>query len=306
MSSTTNGSPRPAPFGTMLTAMITPFTADGAQDLDGAQRLATYLVDDLGHDGLVVNGTTGESATKTDAEDKALVQAVVDAVGDRACVVAGVGTNDTHHSIESAKAAAQAGAHALMAVAPYYNRPPQEGLIAHFHAIADATELPLMTYDIPKRTGVAIETETLVRIAEHPRIVANKDAKGDLDATQWAMARTDIGWYCGDDILNLPMLVLGASGMISVVGHVVGDRLKEMALAMWAGDVATAREINAALLPVYTGIFRTQGVILTKAALRMQGLPAGPVRLPLVDATPEQEAQLRVDLAGIRGFGSVD
>jgi 4-hydroxy-tetrahydrodipicolinate synthase len=306
MSSTTNGSPRPAPFGTMLTAMITPFTADGAQDLDGAQRLATYLVDDLGHDGLVVNGTTGESATKTDAEDKALVQAVVDAVGDRACVVAGVGTNDTHHSIESAKAAAQAGAHALMAVAPYYNRPPQEGLIAHFHAIADATELPLLTYDIPKRTGVAIETETLVRIAEHPRIVANKDAKGDLDATQWAMARTDIGWYCGDDILNLPMLVLGASGMISVVGHVVGDRLKEMALAMWAGDVATAREINAALLPVYTGIFRTQGVILTKAALRMQGLPAGPVRLPLVDATPEQEAQLRVDLAGIRGFGSVD
>ena len=306
MSSTTNGSPRPAPFGTMLTAMITPFTADGAQDLDGAQRLATYLVDDLGHDGLVVNGTTGESATKTDAEDKALVQAVVDAVGDRACVVAGVGTNDTHHSIESAKAAAQAGAHALMAVAPYYNRPPQEGLIAHFHAIADATELPLLTYDIPKRTGVAIETETLVRIAEHPRIVANKDAKGDLDATQWAMARTDIGWYCGDDILNLPMLVLGASGMISVVGHVVGDRLKEMALAMWAGDVATAREINAALLSVYTGIFRTQGVILTKAALRMQGLPAGPVRLPLVDATPEQEAQLRVDLAGIRGFGSVD
>ncbi len=290
----------------MLTAMITPFTADGAQDLDGAQRLATYLVDDLGHDGLVVNGTTGESATKTDAEDKALVQAVVDAVGDRACVVAGVGTNDTHHSIESAKAAAQAGAHALMAVAPYYNRPPQEGLIAHFHAIADATELPLLTYDIPKRTGVAIETETLVRIAEHPRIVANKDANGDLDATQWAMARTDIGWYCGDDILNLPMLVLGASGMISVVGHVVGDRLKEMALAMWAGDVATARKMNAALLPVYTGIFRTQGVILTKAALRMQGLPAGPVRLPLVDATPEQEAQLRVDLAGIRGFGSVD
>jgi 4-hydroxy-tetrahydrodipicolinate synthase len=306
MSSTTNGSPRPAPFGTMLTAMITPFTADGAQDLDGAQRLATYLVDDLGHDGLVVNGTTGESATKTDAEDKALVQAVVDAVGDRACVVAGVGTNDTHHSIESAKAAAQAGAHALMAVAPYYNRPPQEGLIAHFHAIADATELPLLTYDIPKRTGVAIETETLVRIAEHPRIVANKDAKGDLDATQWAMARTDIGWYCGDDILNLPMLVLGASGMISVVGHVVGDRLKEMALALWSGDVSSAREINAALLPVYTGIFRTQGVILTKAALRIQGLPAGPVRLPLVDATPEQEAQLHVDLAGVRGFGSVD
>ena len=299
-------SPRPAPFGTMLTAMITPFTADGAQDLDGAQALATYLVDELGHDGLVVNGTTGESATKTDVEDRELVRAVVQAVGDRACIVAGVGTNDTAHSIESAKAAAHAGAHALMAVAPYYNRPPQAGLVAHFHAIADATELPLLTYDIPKRTGVAIETETLVRIAEHPRIVANKDAKGDLDATQWAMARTDIGWYCGDDILNLPMLVLGASGMISVVGHVVGDRLKAMAHALWSGDVATARDINAELLPVYTGIFRTQGVILTKAALRMQGLPAGPVRLPLVDATVEQVEQLRIDLAGVRGFGGVN
>ena len=301
-----SASPRPAPFGTMLTAMITPFTSEGAQDLDGAQALATYLVDELGHDGLVVNGTTGESATKTDDEDRELVRAVVQAVGDRACVVAGVGTNDTAHSIVSAKAAAKAGAHALMAVAPYYNRPPQAGLIAHFHAIADATELPLLTYDIPKRTGVAIETETLVRIAEHPRIVANKDAKGDLDATQWAMARTDIGWYCGDDILNLPMLVLGASGMISVVGHVVGDRLKAMAHALWSGDVAAARDINAELLPVYIGIFRTQGVILTKAALQMQGLPAGPVRLPLVDATAEQREQLRIDLAGVRGFGGVN
>ena len=224
-----HGTTRPTPFGVMLTAMITPFAADGSQDLDGAQVLATHLVDQLGHDGLVVNGTTGESATKTDTEDRDLVAAVVEAVGDRAWVVAGVGTNDTSHSITSARAAEAAGAHGLMAVAPYYNRPPQEGLIAHFHAIADATDLPLLTYDIPKRTGVAIETETLVRIAEHPRVVANKDAKGDLDATQWAMARTDIGWYCGDDILNLPMLMLGASGMISVVGHVVGDRLKEMA-----------------------------------------------------------------------------
>jgi len=294
---------RPAPFGVMLTAMITPFRVDGSQDLDGAQTLAAYLVDELGHDGLVVNGTTGESATKTDTEDRDLVRAVVEAVGDRAHVVAGVGTNDTSHSIESAKAAARAGAHGVMAVTPYYNRPPQAGLIAHFHAIADATDLPLLTYDIPKRTGTAIETDTLVRIAEHPNVVANKDAKGDLDATQQAMARTDIGWYCGDDILNLPMLALGASGMISVVGHVVGDRLKAMAVAMAAGDVATARAINAELLPVYTGLFRTQGVILTKAALRMQGLPAGPVRLPLVDATPEQEAQLRVDLANVRGFG---
>lgn len=293
-----------APFGVMLTAMISPMNADGSQDLDGAAALATYLVDSLGHDGLVVNGTTGESATKSDAEDLALVKVVLDAVGDRATVIAGVGTNDTAHSVASARSAAAAGAHGVMAVAPYYNRPPQEGLIRHFWAIADATDLPLLTYDIPKRTGVAIETETLVRIAEHPRIVANKDAKGDLDATQWAMARSGLAWYCGDDILNFPMLALGAAGMISVVGHVVGDRLADMAAELRAGNIERAREINAQLLPVYTGIFRAPGVILTKAALSMQGLPSGPVRLPLVDATEDQRAQLRVDLAaaGVRGF----
>ncbi len=288
----------------MLTAMITPMKADGSQDLDGAAELASYLVDTLGHDGLVINGTTGESATKSDAEDVALVKVVLDAVGDRATVIAGVGTNDTAHSVASARSAAAAGAHGVMAVAPYYNRPPQEGLVRHFWAIADATDLPLLTYDIPKRTGVAIETETLVRIAEHPRIVANKDAKGDLDATQWAMARSGLAWYCGDDILNFPMLALGAAGLISVVGHVVGDRLAEMARELAAGNVERAREINAQLLPVYTGIFRAPGVILTKAALSMQGLPSGPVRLPLIDATEDQRAQLRLDLAaaGVRGF----
>jgi 4-hydroxy-tetrahydrodipicolinate synthase len=284
--------------------MISPFTADGSVDLDGAQALATHLVDNLAHDGLVINGTTGESATKTDAEDLAVLKAVLEAVGDRATIVAGVGTNDTAHSVACAKTAAAAGAHGVMAVTPYYNRPPQEGIIAHFHAIADATDLPMLTYDIPKRTGTAIETETIVRIAEHPRIVANKDAKGDLDSAQWGMARTDLAWYCGDDILNLPMLAIGGAGMISVVGHLVGDRLKAMADAYAAGDIALAREINAALLPVYTGVFRTQGVILTKAALAMQGLPSGPVRLPLVDATDAQKAQLRADLAAgqVSGF----
>ncbi len=284
--------------------MITPFNADGSVDLDGAAALATHLVDNLAHDGLVINGTTGESATKTDAEDLAVLKAVLDAVGDRATILAGVGTNDTAHSVASAKAAAAAGAHGVMAVTPYYNRPPQEGIIAHFHAIADATDLPMLTYDIPKRTGTAIETETIVRIAEHPRIVANKDAKGDLDSAQWGMARTDLAWYCGDDILNLPMLAIGGAGMISVVGHLVGDRLKAMADAHAAGDIETAREINASLLPVYTGLFRTQGVILTKAALAMQGLPSGPVRLPLVDATEAQKVQLRADLAAgqVTGF----
>ena len=287
---------RSTPFGVMLTAMITPFNADGSLDLDGAQELATHLVDTLKHDGLVVNGTTGESSTKTDAEDLALLSAVLESVGDRATVVAGVGTNDTAHSIQSAKAASAAGAHALMASSPYYNRPPQAGIIEHFRAIADSTDLPLMTYDIPRRTGVAIETETLVRLAEHPRIIANKDAKGDLEASQWVMARTDLAWYSGEDSLNLSLLALGASGMVSVVGHLVGDRLHDMADAFWAGDITTAHQLNQGMLPVYTGIFRSQGVILTKAALNMQGLPAGPVRLPLVNATPEERQQLQADL----------
>ena len=286
-----------SPFGVMLTAMITPFQPDGSQDLNGAQRLASHLVDNLGHEGLVINGTTGEAATKTDAEDLALLQAVVEAVGDRATVIAGVGTNDTTHSISSAKAAQKAGVHALMASAPYYNRPPQQGIFEHFWAIADSTELPLMTYDIPRRTGVAIETETLVRLAEHPRIIANKDAKGDLEASQWVMARTDLAWYSGEDSLNLALLALGAGGMVSVVGHLVGDRLAKMAELFWNGDVEAARAINESLLAVYTGVFRAQGVILIKAALNLQGLPSGPVRLPLVNATPSEIAQLRTDLA---------
>ena len=295
-----------SPFGVMLTAMITPFSPDGSLDLEGAQRLAAHLVDDLRHDGIVVNGTTGESATKTDAEDIAVLRAVLAAVGDRATILAGVGTNDTAHSVEAARAAAAAGAHGVMAVSPYYNRPPQEGLVRHFHAIADATDLPMLTYDIPKRTGVAIELETMIRIAEHPRIIANKDAKGDLEFAQWGMASTGLAWYCGDDVLNLPLLALGAAGMISVVGHLVGDRLTDMAEALWSGRTDLAADINASLLPVYTGCFRTQGVILTKAALEMQGWPAGPVRLPLVDATDEQRSVLRADLSsgGVPGFGA--
>lgn len=295
-----------SPFGVMLTAMVSPFHEDGSLDLDGAQVLASHLVDTLGHDGLVVNGTTGESATKTDEEDLAVLRAVLEAVGDRATVIAGVGTNDTAHSVEAARAASAVGAHAVMAVSPYYNRPPQEGLVRHFHAIADATDLPMLTYDIPKRTGVAIELETMLRIAEHPRIIANKDAKGDLEFAQWGIATTGLAWYSGDDILNLPLLSVGAAGMISVVGHVVGDRLKAMAEALWAGRTQEAIDINASLLPVYSGMFRTQGVILTKAALTMQGLPAGPVRLPLVDATEAQRDMLRADLAlgSVRGFSA--
>lgn len=286
-----------APFGRMLTAMITPMTPDGALDADGAARLAAYLVDDMGNDGVVISGTTGESPTTTDEEKDRLLRAVIDAVGDRAVVVAGVGTNDTAHTCELARRAERAGADALLVVTPYYNKPPQSGLLAHFTAAADATALPVMLYDIPGRTGTPIATETLVRLAEHPRIVAVKDAKGDLGAGSQVMASTGLAYYCGDDMLNLPWLSVGAAGCVSVVGHVVGDRLRDMIGAYRAGRVGEAQRIHTELLPVYIGVMtRTQGVITTKAALTMLGLPGGPVRPPLADATPAQVEQLRADL----------
>jgi 4-hydroxy-tetrahydrodipicolinate synthase len=275
--------------------LVTPFDTEGALDLKRAEELAAHLVE-LGNDGLVLNGTTGESPTTSDDEKAELVRAVVAAVGDRATVVAGAGTYDTAHSVRLAQAAERAGAHGLLVVTPYYSRPPQEGLLRHFTAVADATGLPVMLYDIPPRSVVPIEVETLVRAAEHPRIVAVKDAKGDLGAVAWTLARTDLAYYSGEDMLNFPLLALGAVGVVSVVGHLVGPRLADLIAAVEAGDLPRAREINRGLLPVYTGIFRTQGVILTKAALRELHLPSGPVRPPLVDATPEQVAQLRKDL----------
>ncbi|GLW75211.1 4-hydroxy-tetrahydrodipicolinate synthase 2 [Kitasatospora phosalacinea] len=284
------------PFGRVLTAMVTPFTPEGELDLDGAQRLAAHLVDS-GNDGLVLNGTTGESPTTTDAEKALLVRAVVEAVGDRAHVVSGVGTNDTRHSIELARQAEAAGAHGLLVVTPYYSKPPQEGLYRHTVAVADATDLPVMLYDIPGRSGVALETETLVRLAEHPRIVANKDAKGDVAAAAQVIARTDLAWYSGDDVLTLPLLSVGAVGVVSVVGHVVSREIRTMIEAFAAGDTAKALAVHQTLLPVYTGMFRTQGVILSKAALNLQGHPAGPLRLPLVPATDAETARLKEDLA---------
>jgi 4-hydroxy-tetrahydrodipicolinate synthase len=290
------GRSAPAPFGRMLTAMITPLTADGAVDYDGAGRLASYLVDDMSCDGLVISGTTGESPTTTDEEKDRLLRAVLAAVGDRATVVAGVGTNDTAHTCELARHAERAGAHGLLVVTPYYNKPPQSGLVAHFSAVADSTGLPVMLYDIPGRTGTQIATETLLQLAQHPRIIAVKDAKDDPAATSLVMAATDLVYYCGTDMLNLPWLALGAAGFVSVVGHVVGDRLYEMINAYATGDVSGALAIHRELLPVYTGIFRNQGVIMTKAALGLLGLPAGPVRPPLADATSAEREHMRVDL----------
>src|ERR687886_2873696 len=286
------------PFGRVLTAMVTPFAEDGSIDLAGAQELAAHLVDRQSHDGLVVLGTTGEAPTLSDGEQHAVLEAVLDAVGDRATVVAGVGTNDTAHTIENARRAERLGAHGLLVVTPYYNKPPQAGLLRHFTAVADATDLPVMLYDIPPRAVVPIEVDTLARLAEHPRIVAVKDAKGDLGAISWTLARTDLAYYSGEDMLNFPILAIGGVGVVSVVGHVVGPRLAELVAAVESGDLVKARAVHESLLPVYSGVMGGgQGVMMIKAALRELGLPAGPVRPPLVDATAEQVAQLRKDLA---------
>ena len=281
----------------MLTAMVTPMTSEGAVDYAGAARLADYLVTQMRNDGLVISGTTGESPTTTDAEKDRLLRTVIEAVGGRARVVAGVGTNDTAHTCELARRAEQAGADALLVVTPYYNKPPQNGLLAHFTAAADATGLPVMLYDIPGRTGVPIKTETLIQLAQHPRIVAVKDAKGDMTAASLVMTATDLAFYSGDDVVNLPWLSLGACGFVSVVGHVVGDRLAEMIEAYLSGDVSTAVQLHRDMLPVFVGIMtRTQGVITTKAALAMLGMPGGPVRPPLANATDAEVEQLRADL----------
>ncbi|SBT38028.1 4-hydroxy-tetrahydrodipicolinate synthase [Micromonospora narathiwatensis] len=285
------------PFGRLITAMVTPFTADGSLDLDGAVRLAQHLVDEQGNDALVLNGTTGESPTTTDAEKESLIRAVAEVVGDRARILAGVGTNDTRHTIELAAQAEKAGAHGLLVVTPYYNKPPQSGLLRHFTAVADGTGLPIMLYDIPHRAGTAIATDTLVRLAEHGRIVAVKDAKGDLTATSEVLARTDLAYYSGEDALTLPALAVGTVGVVGTSTHFTGVQTKQMIEAYEAGDHATALALHRRLLPLYTGIFRTQGVILVKAGLAAKGLPAGPVRPPLVDATADELAQLRADCA---------
>lgn len=291
------------PFGTVLTAMVTPMNSDHSIDYEGAARLAEYLVA-LGNDGIVVNGTTGESPTTTDTEKLRLVEVVIAAVGDRAKVIAGAGTNNTAHSVELVQQATAAGADGILAVTPYYNKPPVAGVIRHFEVLADSTELPIMLYDIPGRTGLALAPETLVRLAENPQIVAVKDAKGDLESVVEVMTQTDLLWFSGDDGLNLAFLAIGAAGMVSVTGHLVADRLRQMFDSMATGNLDQARAINESLQPVSTGIFRSQGAILTKAALNELKLPAGPVRLPLVDATPVEMAQLIIDLADgqVAGF----
>lgn len=282
-------------MGTLLTAMVTPFAPDGSLDIPAAVRLASHLVD-AGCDGLVISGTTGESPTTTDAEKLILLRAVLEAVGDRARIIAGAGTYDTAHSIALARACAGEGAHGLLVVTPYYSRPPQAGLFAHFTAVADATPLPVLLYDIPPRSVVPIEFDTLRALAAHPNIVGVKDAKGDLQGGAQLMAETDLVYYSGDDALNLPWLAMGATGFISVISHLAAGQLRDLLSAFASGDVTTARKINVGIGPLCNAMSRLGGVTLSKAGLRLQGIEVGDPRLPQVAATPEQIDALAADM----------
>ena len=297
---TSSTSRRDSPFGRKLTAVVTPMRDDGSLDLDGLQKVVGHLLD-TGHDGVVVNGTTGESPTTSDAEKDQILRAALEVVGDRGRVVAGVGTNDTAHTVRGAREAAATGAHGLLVVTPYYNKPTQPGLVAHFTAVADATDLPVILYDIPHRSGIPIESDTLIRLAEHPRIQAVKDAKGDLWAATRVLSQTDLLWFSGDDVAHLAHLTQGATGYIGVTTHVAGAEYASMVDAVDAGDLETAITVHRRLIPLVDAVMTTsQGAIMAKAALKELGvIDSAAVRLPLVESPPEHLELIRAALATV-------
>ena len=282
-----SASPEQPIFGRLLTAMITPFGPDGKVNLTEAARLAQHLVDNQGHDGLVINGTTGESPTTSDEEKRELLGTVIEAVGDRASVVAGVGTFDTHHTIELSRQAAEAGADGLLVVTPYYSRPPVDALEEHFLAVADASELPIMLYDIPHRAGIPIPETSLIRLAGHPRIAAVKDAKGDICSSSMVIANSTLTYYAGDDAYLLPLLAVGGAGVVGTSTHFSGLQVRALLDAFVAGNLEQARQLNAQLLPVFRGVFATQGTMMVKAALNRCGFDVGMCRPPMGKVAPE-------------------
>lgn len=283
-------------YGHLLSAMVTPFDDRGELDLAAAAELARYLVDEQAHDGLVVNGTGGESPTTTDAEKRALVASVVEAVGDRAAVIAGVGSFDTRHTIDLLAQAEDAGADGALVVTPYYSRPTQAGLRAHFTAVAEASRTGLVLYDIPKRSGVAIEQATLIELAAHPRILGVKDAKGDLASSSAVLAETDLLYYSGDDAFTLGLLAVGGVGVIGTSTHFCGPATAELMRAYREGRVQDALKLHRQLLGLYTGIFAAPGCVMVKAGLELLGRPVGGVRLPMLAATESERNGLRACL----------
>jgi 4-hydroxy-tetrahydrodipicolinate synthase len=282
-----------ARFGRVVTAMVTPFKDDFSLDADRAQELARWLADH-GSDSLVVAGSTGEAATMTDEEKVTLWRAVAEAVEGRAQVIAGTGTYDTAHSIHLSKEAETAGADALLVVTPYYNKPPQRGIVEHYAKIADATGLPVVAYNIPGRTAIRIEHATLLRLAEIENIVAVKDSTADFDALAKLINEAPDGFevYTGDDWATFISVCLGAMGVISVAAHVAGERMGQMIEQVEAGDLAGARKIHSELLPVFDALFITSNPIPVKKAMELIGEPVGPPRLPLVPANDDETATI--------------
>ena len=281
-------------FGTLATAMVTPFSEDGSLDLDRAREVAAWLLDH-GTDTLVVTGSTGEAATLSDEEKIDLWRAAVEVAEGRGTVIAGTGTYDTAHSVHLTEEAEKVGADAMLLVTPYYNKPPQRGLIEHFTTVARATSKPCMVYNIPGRTGTRISHETLLTMAETENIVAVKDSTGDLDGVSKLVRDAPEGFevYCGDDWAAFAMLCAGARGLVSVAAHVAGERLREMMELTLAGDAPGGRKIHETLLGVFDALFITSNPIPLKAAMEMIGQPVGPPRLPLVPATDEERAAVR-------------
>lgn len=280
-------------FGSVITAMVTPFRDDYALDLDGAQSLAAWLLEN-GSDALVVAGSTGEAPTLTHAEKRDLFKAVVEAARGKGKVICGTGTYDTAETIELTQDAEKAGADAALVVTPYYNRPPQRGLVAHFSKVADSTGLPIILYNIPSRTACLIELETLLRLAEVDNIVAVKDTTGDFQTAGRIIKESppDFDLYSGDDWATFLLCCMGAAGVVSVAAHLVGDRIHEMIELIETGDVPSARKINDDLMALFRGLFVTSNPIPLKVALEIAGRPVGPPRLPLVPATTEERAKV--------------
>ncbi|MDU7287605.1 4-hydroxy-tetrahydrodipicolinate synthase [Corynebacterium kroppenstedtii] len=282
-------------FGTIAVAMVTPFDSDGHVDISAGVSLAKHLVDQ-GCDSLVLAGTTGESPTTTVEEKLRLLKAVKQEVGDSARIIAGSGTNNTATSIELSRASAEAGADGLLVVTPYYSKPGQEGIYQHFTAVADAVDVPVMIYDIPSRTVIPVAMETLTRLSEHPRIAAVKDAKGNLAEALELIQSTELAWYSGDDPINLPWLSVGATGLISVVGHIAAPVLRRMYDAYDSGDLPEAQRLSASLSPLYRAQARFGGVSFAKAALHLQGITVGEPRLPQISLSPSQLDELAHDM----------
>ncbi|MBY6266994.1 4-hydroxy-tetrahydrodipicolinate synthase [Parageobacillus thermoglucosidasius] len=280
-------------FGKIVTAMVTPFDRKGNVDFAKTTKLIDYLLEN-GTDSLVVAGTTGESPTLTAEEKIALFRHVVSVVNGRVPVIAGTGSNNTRASIELTKKAEEIGVDAVMLVAPYYNKPNQEGLYQHFKAIAESTSLPVMLYNIPGRSVVNIAVDTIVRLSEIPNIVAVKDASGNLDAMTEIIARTrdDFLLYSGDDSITLPVLSIGGAGVVSVASHIIGNEMQQMIAAFEAGEIAKAAKLHQKLLPIMKGLFAAPSPVPVKTALQLKGLDVGSVRLPLVPLTEQERIKL--------------